>query len=281
MKENRLVFISDVHYMVEGVPHDNKGLNYYYGEENDFRVQKIVDLISEEHRIAPIDAVIFLGDTTHEQEVNLRDFCKTWQPKLPCPAYFLPGNHESHSEEVWTEITGSGRQSVVEIPYGIVLLCDCFYDLQHPHKLQPMDMSFLVKQAEQHKGKKLLLCTHYFQCEETLKEWLTSTPEVVAVFHGHSHLSLPLTEEFGGKKVVSTGNFSYGLNMKPEPEWYQKYGWSITEVTECSGQWKCRKIYPDMKYEFSKLQENNRFYQEMYCDYTIKKEYGEWLLLSQ
>ncbi len=279
MRRHRLILISDIHYTVGETPRDKEGFLYHYEEGIDFRMQKMMSLIHEEYKKAPIDAVIFLGDTTHDKEHNFREFCRTWLPKLPCPAHLLPGNHESYSEEVWKEMTGSGRQSVVNLPYCHILMCDCFSDLKHPHQLQPIDMEFLSEQALRYQGEKLLICTHYFQWEKALEQWLLSTPQVVAVFHGHTHSALPVMEEIGGKKVISTGNFSYGLNMKPESNWYQKFGWSITEVTEDNGQWQCRKIFPDMEYRFSQLHAGNRFYQEMNCDYTVKKEYGEWILL--
>ncbi len=273
MKENRLIFVSDVHYMTEGVPQDKDGYQYYYGEENDFRIQKIITLLNEEYQKAPIDAVVFLGDSTHEKEAYFRELCTTWLPKLPCPAYLLPGNHENYSDEVWREMTGYGRQYNLKLPYVHILMCDCFSDARHPHQLQPVDMDFVSEQVKKYPGEKFLLCTHYFQMDEALEQWLFSTPEVIAIMHGHTHLSLPKVESFGGKKVISTGNFSYGLNMKQEDEWRDKFAWSITEMTEYNGKWKCRKIYSDMRYEFTKLKEDNRFYQEMAKDYDIKREY--------
>lgn len=279
MEAHRLILISDIHYTSENPPQDKEGFLYHYEEGIEFRMQKICSLICDEHRQSSIDAVLFLGDTSHEQEANLRDFFRRWVPKLPCPSYFLPGNHEGFSDEVWKEVTGSCRQSVVTLPNCHVLMCDCFSDLKHQHRLQSMDMNFLSEQVAQYPKEKFLLCTHYFHWEEALEQWLLSNPQVVAVFHGHTHLSTPALQMIGGKKVISTGNFSYGLKMQEGPDWYQKYGWSVTEVTEYNGQWKCRKIYPDMVYPFSKLHMGNRFYQEINCDYTIEKEYGEWIEL--
>lgn len=279
MKSNRLILVSDIHYTMREPPCDKEGFLYYYGEKSEYRMQKLWSLIQEEHHRSPLDALVFLGDTVHDTEENLRDFFRKWADDLPCPAYYLPGNHEAFSEEIWREVTGCGRQSVAVLPYCKILMCDCFSDLKHPHRIQPMNMEFLKEQAEKYPGEKMLLCTHYFHWEEPLEQWLLQNPQVVAVFHGHTHLSVPNLGSIGGKKVISTGNFSYGLNMEEGIEWYRKWGWSVTEVCECDGLWKCRKIYPDMLYAFSKLESSNRFCQTMHHDYKVSKEYGDWVVL--
>ncbi|MBO5295025.1 MAG: metallophosphoesterase [Clostridia bacterium] len=277
MKDHRFLFFSDTHYDFERKLFDGKGYQYDYGDDADNRMESLLALITEEHKIRPFDAIFLLGDNTHERYENVEVFMKRYVSRFPCPTYLIPGNHEGHSNDLWRAAVGQDRQYTVDIDDCRFLMLDAFWEITHPHRLQPPDWEFLRTQTANTDGMSVFLCAHMFQYEdETLAQWLLEHREVVAVFHGHSHNSFPIVESFGGKKVISSGNYSYALTMSEIPMWPEKWGWSVTELSEESGVWRCRKIFPTARYPFSELTLPNRFCERIHCDYNVEKHYGEW-----
>lgn len=277
MKDHRFLFFSDTHYDFERKLFDGKGYQYDYGDDADNRMESLLALITEEHKIRPFDAIFLLGDNTHERYENVEVFMKRYVSRFPCPTYLIPGNHEGHSNDLWRAAVGQDRQYTVDIDDCRFLMLDAFWEITHPHRLQPPDWEFLRAQTANTDGMSVFLCAHMFQYEdETLAQWLLEHREVVAVFHGHSHNSFPIVESFGGKKVISSGNYSYALTMSEIPMWPEKWGWSVTELSEESGVWRCRKIFPTARYPFSELTLPNRFCERIHCDYNVEKHYGEW-----
>lgn len=281
MKDHRFLFFSDTHYDFERKLFDGKGYQYDYGDDADDRMESLLALITEEHEIRPFDAIFLLGDNTHERYENVEVFMKRYISRFPCPTYLIPGNHEGHSNGLWRSAVGQDRQYTVDIDDCRFLMLDNFSDITHPHRLQPTDLDYLNEQTASADGKRVFICCHFFRYEdETFEQWLSEHGEVLAVFHGHSHNSFPCVETLGGKKVISSGNYAYALDMRQEPTWPEKWGWSVTELSEQSREWKCRKIFPTARYPFSELTLPNRFCERIRCDYNVKKHYGEWETLN-
>ncbi|MBR7098729.1 MAG: metallophosphoesterase [Clostridia bacterium] len=275
--ERRFLFASDFHYDCKEKLFDGKGYQYDYGEDADDRMESLLSLITEEHEKYPFDGVFFLGDNAHERYENVVAFMGKYVSRIPCPVHLLPGNHEGHSNELWKAAVGTDRQHTVDMDGLHFWMVDSFWEVTHPHRLQEPDWDYLTREAERCKNGQVVLCCHYLRWDcEPLEKWISEQKNLIAVIHGHSHNSYPRLEQFGGKKVISSGNYSYGLDMRDEPSWDEKWGWSVTELTEKAGQWQCRKIYPEYYYPLAQLTYPNRFANRVAEDQDVKKHYGAW-----
>jgi len=267
MNQKRIILASDLHYHNPYQPiADGKNLVYDYGESMDERMACFCELVEYERSCADIDAILFLGDMGHDSADNLASFQFAYRKKVSVPTYFLPGNHEGFPEGEWCRLTGCRRQYIIDIGNIRFLMADNFRDLQHPHHLQPMDMDFLNQNLPAD-GKFMILCSHYFPVTPELEAWATDRKQLLCFFHGHSHDADPLIQTVGGKPVFSTGNFSYGLNMKDRQDWVRKWGWSVTEITVNSDSVRIQRVFPCVDYRFSDLVYPNRFSGEVVDTY--------------
>ena len=227
-----------------------------------------------------------LGDVSHENLQNLKELYAKYICGLPFPVYTIPGNHEPYQSEDWVRITGNPRQFTVETKEFHVILLDRYSNPEYLHQIQPADISFIEQELRSANGKPILLCAHFFKKETDakLEELLLDQPKIRLLLMGHTHdKESILTETFGGKSVVDTGNFSYALNV-PEncTDFVLRHGWSITELKKEGTDVSVRKIYPDWYYPLHHLpQENYLHYYGSYSDCQSVHSYGDWIKVCE
>ncbi|MGM9683258.1 MAG: metallophosphoesterase family protein [Eubacteriales bacterium] len=259
MKSSRIILASDLHYSADTPPTDKYGLVYDYNEPADKRMDIFTDLLIEEHRQTPIDALLLLGDVSHEKPENLEAIILKHLKKLPFPVYFLPGNHENYPNDDYMRITGNPRQYTVAVDNFLFIMVDVYSNASRPHKYQNADIEFIKTACDSADGKTVILCGHYFHSQDTeLIEFLKQRNDIAAVAFGHTHKANFVPLGYTGKPQIDTGNFSFGLNMIDTSKWINIWGWSITELTNRGSALAVRKIYPDAIYDFPSLPENNK-----------------------
>lgn len=233
--QNRFLLVSDMHYTTEETTEELKqmypGANTSAAAGNAFgktqkgKIDKLLGDILEEHRRSPLDAVLVLGDLSID-DADFRnlpwDYCSRFREdcmdKLPCPAYALPGNHDSYPDAHWKEVFGYGREFTVSVGDCVFLMADTFREVPahgasgSPHN--PLDPSFLRNCFGQHRRKKLFLCAHHLEQNTFLPEvqkMIRENRDLVCMFRGHVHKNsiTDLGDELGGQKLIDIGGYGY------------------------------------------------------------------------
>lgn len=211
----------------------------WYGLDSVSRMEKLTQDLIEEYNREPYDAILMLGDYSLDYwEIgplfgsysnggvsNTAAFLRDFVSRFPSPVFFVPGNHEQYAHEDWERITGSKRSFAVTIGDCVFMMLDNFGDNlnapEHNHGTYSFsDTDFIRATIEQNPGKKVFLCAHDFALgseRDEFKKLVRETPEIIAMFGGHHHLSeiIYAGEEYGGKPLCRTGNYSY--SKKPNP----------------------------------------------------------------
>ena len=233
-QKHRILLVSDMHYTTEETSEEMKLINptvkpsaaagNAFGFTQREKIEKVYESIVREHEKAPLDAVLILGDLSVDDYSfrNLPNFCKRFKEdcmdRLPCPAYAIPGNHDSYPDEVWHEVFGYGRQFALEIGGAVFLMLDVFCSTPASGAsgaaLTPIDLEFLKESFQKHKGKKIYLCAHHFSdrlFSEEVAELIRENNDVVCLFRGHVHKNavIPLGETLGNKLLFDIGGFAY------------------------------------------------------------------------
>ncbi len=259
MKSSRIILVSDLHYSADIPPTDKQGFVYNYNEPTEGRMDIFTDLLLKEHGKAPIDALLLLGDVSHEKLSNLEAFVSKHLSKLPFPVYLLPGNHENYTDEDYMRITGTPRQHTVTVDNFLFIMADVYRDLTHPHKYQGADIDFIKSACDSADGKTVILCAHYLNAQDTeLIEFLKQRNDIAAVAFGHTHKGKFVPQGYMGKPHIDTGNFSFGLNMIDTSKWVSIWGWSVTELRNINSVLTVSRIFPEAFYDFPSLPANNK-----------------------
>ena len=238
--KKRFLLVSDMHYTVSEAPEEyNKAhpgsiacaaSGNAFGLTQREKVEKIyTDIIAENER-GSLDAVLVLGDLSVDDydfrklPVNYcEQFKKDCLDRLPCPYYTLAGNHDSHPNQVWKEIFGYEREYAFEIDGCVFIMLDTFKAIPAasasgaPHT--PVDYDFLKAMLEKYKGKKIFLCSHYFETRATdnhtftedVRELIKDNEDIVFLYRGHTHVNsvTDMGEAYGGKKIIDIGGYGY------------------------------------------------------------------------
>lgn len=234
-KKHRVLLVSDMHYTTEETHAEMKRLDPTvntsvaagdaFGYTQREKIEKVYEAIVREHGISPLDAVLVLGDLSID-DYSFRNlplnYCKKFKEdcmdRLPCPAYAIPGNHDSYPTEIWQEVFGYGRQFSVEVDDAVFLMMDVFADVpansaSGSHSTL-FDEAFLRNALEAYKGKKIFLCAHHVSenlfTDET-KRLIRESEDVVCLFRGHIHKNAvyDLGEDFGHKTLIDIGGYAY------------------------------------------------------------------------
>lgn len=223
----RIILASDIHDC-----HSD-----WYGTSCEERMECFVDDLWREYGREPYGKLLFLGDYSLdfweysikgcwiERGFSYTDhFIKTYVPRLPVKPFLIPGNHEQYGQKLWRQITGGERQFVVKGEQGIFLMMDTYAGDLDPKvhsdgTYTGLDVPFIRQALAGHPGKKAVLCCHFLdpgRLNEEEKEVLRD-PAIVCVFAGHTHVSsvIQLPQDCGGKVIIQTGNYSYGMEKDP------------------------------------------------------------------
>lgn len=222
--ELRVLITSDVH-------HTN--VNTWYGITSDLRMKWWVNAIKKEHESAPIDLIIISGDTsldhysdkgsyTTQGISTTKSFVENYVSQLPeeIPVYILPGNHEQFSNSQWKQMTGNDRQFTVEMKGNLFICLDNYNSKLEPYRTgdpdyTPTDVDYVKEQMEKYPDcDKVWLVAHMFDTKQetdAFKSLLKGEKRIKGLFAGHTHQCsvIKLGNDYGGKRIAQTGNYSY------------------------------------------------------------------------
>ena len=231
----RVLLMSDVHHC-ELV---------WYGVDTDTRMKRMVEALQAEYEREPYDGLFFLGDYSldfwvcppfgsvlNRGKSYTEKFMKEVYPLLPpCPKYMIPGNHEQYGQERWKALTGFDRRGTMAYRDALFVLLDNFAadldpDFNSDGTYTPVDVAYIQEQMAAHpQAKHVFLCAHEFITERESEDFKTLVREeerIMGLFAGHTHLShvLSLGPEWGNKKLIRDGQFSYSHDIE-----HSTWGW--------------------------------------------------------
>lgn len=240
--KQRFLLVSDMHYTTERSAADlakehpeakaSAAAGNAFGKTQRQKIEKIYEDILAENNAAKLDAVFVLGDLSIDDYDYRKlpfNYCQKLKAdlmdRLPCPAYALPGNHDSYPNEIWNRVMGYDRKYSVSIGDCAFIMDDSFAAVpagpDNPAggaKFTPTDPAFLKNCFDQHKGKHIFYCSHYIghaegekSFSDECKELLDHCGDLVFMYTGHTHVSsiAYLGPECGGKPVVDIGGYGY------------------------------------------------------------------------
>ena len=224
---SRILVMSDIHYCQMT----------WHGQGTKAIMEHMVDALNKEYEKEPYDMVLMLGDYSLDhwgwrpgcyisEGISYTErFVQEFAPKIPCPFYMIPGNHEQYGNEAWRRITGFDRRITVAYRDSLFIMLDNYgADLDPTEHSEgtytPSDVAYIVGQMSQHAdARHVFLCAHEFMMEresEAFKALLRENDRIVALLAGHTHLSaiIPLGKECGDKLLLRTGQYSYSSDIK-------------------------------------------------------------------
>ena len=225
----RILIASDIHYCQEE----------YGGITRDEKLERLMAQIEAEHAREPFAMTLMLGDYSLDHwgwhakgswplrgKSFTADFLARCRDRIPAPLYMLAGNHEQYGEEKWREITGGGREHVVDTDECLFILWDSFGgdldpDFHSDGTYTPPKVAAIRAAMDEHPNKPVVLCSHWFApCGSDEEKALICDGRVKCLFVGHSHSSkvITLPEEYGSKKMIQAGGWG-GINNESTEAW--------------------------------------------------------------
>ena len=167
------------------------------------------------------------------------------------PMGFIAGNHEQYGYKKWNEITGYDRKDFIICDDILFILLDAFGEDLDPtvHSdgtFTPADTEYISMLMNNYPDKKVILCAHHFAPElesEEFKKLVREDNRILCLFGGHVHLSdiVELGDEFGGKALLYTGNYSYASGKVGAP---MNSMWGFRDIIITDGELTSRYITP-------------------------------------
>ena len=231
----RVLLVSDLHYTTEETHDELKRLHpeanaslaagSAFGYTQHEKVQKVLQAILWEHERSPLDLVLVLGDLSLDDfgfrnlpDNYCRRFLEECMRKCPCPAYALPGNHDSYPERQWREVFGYGRQYALERGGALFVMLDHFRTCPAAgasgSPYTPADTAFLSEVLAAHPGMPVFLCAHHVQEageSEEFRRIVRENRNIICLFRGHTHRNavIQLDESYGEKYLIDIGGYAY------------------------------------------------------------------------
>ncbi len=223
--KKRILLVSDMHYTTQETtqelkikyPNSNASVaaGTILGVTQKEKIQKLLNDILKEHQTAPLDSVLVLGDLSIDDydfrklpECYCRKFKEDCMDKLPCPAYALPGNHDSITNDMWKEIFGVNREYSVKIGNNVFIMADTFKGVPATGAsgagYTGINKDFLEKELSKYTDENIFVCAHYISKNEPE---LGKIPNLVCLFGGHTHSSRTL--KFGEYPLFDIGGYGY------------------------------------------------------------------------
>lgn len=229
----RVIFLSDSHYYYfEGIG------GYTSAERHDFMVEALIDEFNTENSF---DAVVFLGDTVHndhylaelkkkytettgsadgftpsatELTEKVTEWCDTYMVRLEdagIPAFYVNASHDSLSSEDFYDVFGYRSNYVLLLGDIAYIICDTYAgERKNGFQTLPSDIpaDFYAQCKELLDDscvKEAYVACHYVNEGENLRA-LVSHTKVQGTLVGHSHYNE--VTGFCGKPLIQTGHFS-------------------------------------------------------------------------
>lgn len=257
----RILFATDLHYHTHGADNDEISVNQY-GYTGNERLAAFVSDVLSEHRRAPLDACIILGDMAgnnytikpyalrgdlpafYGSEDDMLYAVKTrYLDKIEAagiPVYCLPGNHDAYPSELWKRLFGYEREYLIEFPERdtAILMLDLYgFPLDNPfftnnrETIAPrssrseVEKDALLKLLERAKGyKHLLACGHWV--DATAAPYLCEAKNLRAYLVGDAHDVASIGITSAGVPTYIIGKYSYTI----KEELKVKNGYGIPHV---------------------------------------------------
>lgn len=239
MSRKRFLIASDIHLC-----HVD-----WYGVPTAERMERFVRHVKEEYAKDPFEALLFLGDYSldhwkwdiqgcylTEGRSRTKEFVDGYVSsllELGVPIGFIAGNHEQYGDKLWNELTGYDRKDFIICGDILFILLDTFgADLDPTEHSDgtfiPSDVAYIKALMENYPSKKVILAAHHFDPEkesEEFKRLVCDDDRILCLFGGHVHKSdvIELGEEWGGKALLYTGNYSY-CGVKDAPPTASMWG---------------------------------------------------------
>lgn len=256
----RVMVISDIHYYTtSNIKEDNLGISR--AKKREFLTKQIQKEIDGRG----LDGILVLGDLATDNWTAGLDDAKnaseiysknTYYAKTlydDCFAQFadqlgifvLAGNHDSFLNSKWREMFGTDRQYSFRIGNMAFLMLDTFDDQGSKAKYTGtdyvgVDKTWITNEMAKYRNCKVIICSHYFTGNDqanVLKELSDRYSNIIAFFHGHTHL-YEAVDIGNGTMCINDGGFSYTAFASEGGEWdfefldpRSSWGYCIVEWT--------------------------------------------------
>ena len=242
----RILFATDLHYHTHGADDDEISVNQY-GYTGNERLSLFVSDVIAEHRKAPLDACIILGDMAgnnysvkpyverddveafYGSEDDMLYAVKTrYLDKIEeagVPVYCLPGNHDAYPPHLWKRLFGYEREYLIEFPEAdtAILMLDLYgfpldnaFFTKNRETIAPRSLrsdaerDSLLALLDKAKGyKHLLACGHCV--DGTAAPYLCETENLDAYLAGDWHVVMSLGVSAAGVPTYILGKYSYTI----------------------------------------------------------------------
>ena len=216
----------------------------WYGVPTEERMARFVRHVEDEYAKAPFEALLLLGDYSldhwkwnikgcwlTEGKSNTRTFAEVCVGRLQAlgvPIVMIAGNHEQYGEALWTELTGHHRRDHLVCGDLLFLFSDTFGADLDPTEHSDgtycgVDVTYIKEKMAEYPHHRVILCAHHFAPERESEEFRSLVREearILCLLGGHVHRSnvVELGEEWGGKALLYTGNYSYNTGKEENAE---------------------------------------------------------------
>jgi len=230
MSKKRYLIASDIHWC-----HID-----WYGVPTEERMARFVRHVKEEYEKEPFEALLLLGDYSLDHwKWNIKgswlaegkSYTKVFTDRvvaplkeLGIPLAMIAGNHEQYGEVLWHAITGYARRDYVVCDDVLFILPDTFGTELDPTehsdgKYLPADVAYIREIMAKYPDHRVILCAHHFAPaaeSEEFRALVRDEERILCLFGGHVHKSdvVELGDEWGGKALLYTGNYSYNTGKE-------------------------------------------------------------------
>lgn len=225
----------------------------WYGVDSPTRIEKMINDLNAYREKVNYSKILMLGDYSldfwvhsicgswiNQKLSNTKNIIKDYFSRLDCQDYcMIPGNHEQYSNEQWKEITGFDRQFYTCVGGYLFIMLDNFSGNLDPKEHSDgtytlTDLDYVKEVMALYPDAPVVLCAHWIDPEkeaENLADFIKNEPRVLCMFVGHDHSTAidTLGDEWGNKKIIHLGNYSYvkrTVNIKDS-----MWGWRVLKLS--------------------------------------------------
>ena len=262
----RILFATDLHYHINAADSEEENVNQY-GYTGRERLSMFVENVLAEHKRAPLDACIILGDLSgnnytvkpYVEEGRIDAYYGSEHDSLYAvktqfldrieeagvPVYCLPGNHDVYPCADWKRLFGYEREYLVELPQydTAILMLDLYgFDLENPffkagretvapraRRTEGEEASLRKLLDTAKKYKHLIACGHWI--DATAAPLLSEMKNLDCYLVGDAHSVANLGITKVGAPTYILGMFSYCIKEETKV----KNGYGVPHVYRKDG----------------------------------------------